>query len=229
MAETAKQLKPNTIKVEVERSEELNADHADLFVVIKGASLVTGRAALSKAREVAQLVADLKTCALTDEAIHLEGVYAEVVSGILSKSSRATYKLKIRCAKLDDLADVLGAITSQKNTTLQNIQWGYADSAAARQQWLAACIDQANRKAGVIATALGVKLLGVLSFSERFLDPESPIQPVSGGEHLDRAAFSRARAVSQDDLGTEVSHAKTITLYVEIEYYISEFITQGEA
>ncbi len=48
-----------TILVTVSQTEEIEADHADLFVTIRGASLFAGKAALTKAREVSQLVAAL--------------------------------------------------------------------------------------------------------------------------------------------------------------------------
>src|SRR6185437_2133667 len=87
-------------------------------------------------------------------------------SGLLTKSSSATYTLRVRCNKLDTLADVLGAITSQKTVELQNLEWGYPDDEALRTGWLVKCAQRANERAKQLSEALGVKLLGVHRFGE---------------------------------------------------------------
>jgi len=215
---------PDIIKVEVTHEEEVQADHADLFVTIKGTSLVTGEAALTKAREVSQLVTDLTTFGTDAADIHLEGVHAEVTSGILSKTSSAHYSLRIRCQKLEALADVLGVITTQKNTTLSYIKWGYPDEGDVRDAWLVECIQRANEKARKIAEGLGVRLVGVHTFAESYNDPESAYQPMPAGAFdEDRMMVKRRQRVTSEDLGMEVSHAKKVTLRIEVQYRVSEF------
>ena len=210
------------ILVTVSHEEEIEADHADLFVTIRGASLFTGQAALTKAREVAQLVAALQAVGISDSEIRLQGVRADVTSGVLGKTSSATYSLKIRCARLEMLAETLGAITSQKNTSLQSLVWGYADNEEQKLQWLDACIAQANAKAQRVAAGLEVRLLGVVSFSETYTDPEAGVSPRS---QSDGFGVSRARNPSTftEDLGMEVSHTKTIKLTISVTYRVSAF------
>lgn len=232
MAESPERVKPATILVSAEHEEEIFADRANLFVSIRGSSLVTGNAALTKAREVTQLVHDLKQFGVEDKDILLEGVYAEVSSGTLTKSSHATYQLKIHCSQLENLANLLGAITSQKNTTLRYIQWDYPDTDKLREQWLVSCIEQANRKASLISQALGVQLLGIYSFRDTYIDPESPQPPQY---MMPTAAMQAPRSrggsigITREDLGMEVSHAKKLMLRVEIEYKVSDFKEQGES
>ena len=48
--------KPDTIKVSANHREEIFASHANLFVTVKGSSVVSGNEAMKKAREVNQLV-----------------------------------------------------------------------------------------------------------------------------------------------------------------------------
>ena len=48
--------KPDTIKVTAFHREEVSATHVDLYVSVKGSSVVSGDAALKKAKEVNQLV-----------------------------------------------------------------------------------------------------------------------------------------------------------------------------
>src|SRR4026207_952149 len=105
--------KPDTIKVSAVHREELSATLADLFVTVKGSSVVSGDQALKKAKEVSQLVEALTSFGLSPEAIHLQGVHIETSSGALLKSSSAIYRLRIRCEKLDQLAELLDIVGSQ--------------------------------------------------------------------------------------------------------------------
>jgi len=59
----------NVITVSETQAHEIAADRADLHVTVEGASLFTGAEALKKAREVAQLVADLSASCPPPEAI----------------------------------------------------------------------------------------------------------------------------------------------------------------
>lgn len=225
---TMPEVKPDTVTVTVSEEKEIAADRADLLVTVRGSSLFTGETALSKAREVAQMVGDLRELGVKDEDILLESVHADVSSGVLGKSSSATYSLKIHCERLDRLADMLGVITSQKNTKLKAIIWGYPENEE-RDDWLDACIQRANKKARRIAEALGVRLTGVRWFYEGYTDEEARVYPQSPPAEYDmmyeRAAMSRAAParVTSDELGTAVSHSKTVQLSVTIDYHISRF------
>ena len=213
------------ITVDVARSDEIAADHADLSVTIEGASLVTGGQALQKAREVAQLVAALGEAGIPQDDIHLQGVSAKVSSGALLKTSQAKYRLRIRCAKLERLADALGAVTSQKNTMLGEIVWGYPDEEALKDVWLEDCARRAHGRARRIAVGLGVRLTGVHSFVESSLDIGR--RTVSDGVEGPAPAFMRRRAVEErvsgEELGLDVSHTKRVELRVRAEYRVSGY------
>lgn len=214
--------KLDVIEIVVEDRAEVEADHAHFLVTIRGVSGFTGRAALNKAREVAALVAELKHFGVSDEDITLEGVRADVTTGTFGKTSSASYELKIRCGDLEQLPDLLGVITSQKNTSMRSIVWGYSDTDAARQRLLAACLQQANARAQQIAQGLGVKLLGVHRFGEQEKDSEQGQQFTP--HDVDMAApMRRAHAVNAEELGMEIAHSKPIALRVEVQYHISRF------
>jgi len=136
----------------------------------------------------------------------------------LLKSSSATYRLRIRCEKLDQLADMLDIVGSQKNAALERIQWKYSEDAA-REQGLEAALEKAKARAGKVAAALDVKLLGVYDFMENSYDEEMPIpfQP--------QAAMlkSRAAATADQNLGMDIQHSKTIQVNVDIWYRVSAF------
>jgi uncharacterized protein YggE len=211
--------KPDTIKISVSQREEIFANHADLFVTVKGSSVVSGDQALKKAKEVSQLVEALTNFGLSPETVHLQGVHIEIASGMLLKSSSATYRLKIQCEKLDQLADILDIIASQKNAALERIQWKYPDETA-RERGLEAVLEKAKLKADKVAKSLGVKLLGVYDLIENNFDEEMPFPQFAA-----QAAPMKARGVvvSEPSLGMDILHSKTITISVDIWYRVSEF------
>ncbi len=205
--------KPDTIKISASQREEIFANHADLFVTVKGSSVVSGDQALKKAKEVSQLVEALTNFGLSPEAMHLQGVH------ILLKSSSATYRLKIQCEKLDQLADILDIIASQKNAALERIQWKYPDETT-RERGLETVLEKAKLKADKVAKSLGVKLLGVYDLIENNFDEEMPFPQFAA-----QAAPMKARGVvvSEPSLGIDILHSKTITISVDIWYRVSAF------
>lgn len=211
--------KPDTIHISASQREEIQATHADLIVAVRGSSLVSGDQALKKAKEVNQLVEELTGFGLPAEAIHLQSVYAEASGGALLRSSSATYRLRIRCEKLEQFADLLGILTSQKNASLEQTVWKYDDEAA-RERNLEGALARARSKAQKVAAALGVKLLGVYSLNETLVDGEAPFQQAMFG------AQPKARGVGvvpQPGLGMDIQHSKTVEVQVEVEYRVSGF------
>lgn len=209
--------KPDTIKVSASHKEEIFADRADLFVTVRGSSLVGGNEAMKKAKEVSQLVEALTGFGLSPDAIQLQGVRIETSSGALLKSSSATYRLKIKCEKLDQLAELLDIVASQKNAALERIQWKYLEEAG-RERALEQALEKAKSKAQKVAASLGVKLLGVYDFMENNFDEERPPMPFQAMEMKARAA-----SAPEPSLGMEIQHSKTITVNVDIWYRVSAF------
>lgn len=211
--------KPDTIEVSATQREEIEASYADLYVSVKGSSLVSGNAALEKADEVRKLVEELGQAGLAEEKITLQSVYAETTSGALLSSSSASYHLRLRCEELEKFAAILGVITGQKNTTIEKIEWQYPDEALIEQA-LEKAIQKADAKARKIAEKLGVRLLGVYDFSEKTHDQEPPTTQVTFG------AQGKSRAmgmVAASDLGMTIQHSKTIEVRVIVDYRISGF------
>ncbi len=213
--------KPDTIKISASQREEIFANHADLFATVKGSSVVSGDQALKKAKEVSQLVEALTSFGLSSEAVHLQGVHIETASGMLLKSSSATYRLKIQCEKLDQLADILDIIASQKNAALERIQWKYPDETT-RERGLETVLEKAKLKADKVAKSLGVKLLGVYDLIENNFDED---EEMPFPQFAAQAAPMKARGVvvSEPSLGIDILHSKTITISVDIWYRVSAF------
>ena len=212
--------KPDTIKVSAFHREEIFASHANLYVTVKGSSVVSGNEAMKKAREVSQLVEALTSFGLSPEAIHLQGVRIETASGTLLKSSSAVYHLKVKTEKLDQLAGLLDIIAEQKNASLERIEWKYPEDEA-RERGLESAIAKGKAKAEKVAAAMGVKLLGVYDFMENSYDEERPPMPFQAMEM--GMAKTRAASAPEPSLHMDIQHSKTIHVNVDIWYRISSF------
>lgn len=213
-------IKPDTVKITASQREEVPASHADLFVTVRGSSVVSGKEAVKKAKEVSQFVDELVHFGIPAENVHLQGVHVETSSGALLKSSSATYRLRVRCEQLDQVPELLDIIAAQKNAILERIAWKYPDEAA-RERLLEAAIAGARTKAEKVSAALGVKLLGVYQFTENTFDEEAPYLQFQAAAPQKRALGLAAGA--EPSLGMDIQHSKTIQINVEIEYRVSEF------
>lgn len=209
--------KPDTIKVSAFHKEELFASHANLYVTVKGSSIVSGNEAMKKAKEVSQLVEALTRFGLSQDAIHLQGVHIEAASGTLLKSSSAMYRLKVKAEKVEQIAGLLDIIADQKNATLEQIEWKYPEDEA-RDHGLESAIAKGKAKAEKVAASLGVKLLGVYDFIENAFDQEAPV-PFAAQSLMMKP---RAAAVADEpNLNMDVQHSKTIQVNVDIWYRVS--------
>ena len=211
--------KPDTIKVSVAHREEIFASHANLHVTVRGSSVVSGNEAMKKAREVNQLVEALTHFGLSPDSVQLLGVHIETSSGTLLKSSSATYRLRVHLEMLDSLAEVLDILASQKNATLERIEWKYPEQDA-QERGLESAIAKGKAKAEKVASAMGVKLLGVYDFMENTFDEERPPMPFQAAE---RSMKTFAAVADQPSLGMDIQHSKTIHVNVEIWYRVSSF------
>jgi uncharacterized protein YggE len=211
--------KPDTIKVSALHREEIFASHANLFVTVRGSSVISGNEAMKKAKEVSQLVEALTGFGLGPEAVQLLGVHIETSSGTLLKSSSAIYRLRIRSENTDQIADLLDMIASQKNAILERIEWKYPEESA-QERGLEAAITKVKAKAEKVAAALGVKLLGVYEFMEGTFDEERPPMPFRAEAVMMK---SRAAVADEPSLDMDIQHSKTIHINVDIWYRVSEF------
>jgi len=210
--------KPDTIKVSATHREEIFASHANLFVTVRGSSVVSGNEAMKKAREVSQLVEALTSFGLSPEAVQLLGIHIETSSGTLLKSSSAIYRLRVRSEKLDQIAEMLDIIASQKNAVLERIEWKYPEELA-QERGLESAITKGKAKAEKVASALGVKLLGVYDFMEGTFDEERPI-PFQAQTMMMK---SREAVADEPSLGMDIQHSKTVQVNVDIWYRVSSF------
>jgi uncharacterized protein YggE len=213
--------KPDTITVVVSHREEIRADKADIYLTAKAASLVTGDAALKKAKEVAQVVTQLTAAGVDRDHIALRGVQGDRNTPIIGPFNPANYLIRVHCPELERLPDLLAIITAQRNVILDQLIWRFPDDEAVQARWLEACLASAREKAGRIAASLGVKLLGVHSLRETWTDP---------GDDQKRVLFNSTRAAlakAGGERGTEISFplvtTKQIEVQVEVVFRVSAY------
>lgn len=213
------------INVSISRQMEVAADRVRLRVYVRGASLFSTAMALTRAREVAQLVEQLSAVGVGNEDIQVVSVNAQVATGMVLKSSEVTYTLSVTCGAIERIPEVLGAITSQKNVQIAGMEWLYPDEQGARAALTDSAILEANDKAKRIAASLGVGLLGVHRFTEKYSGEERQVSYQDYGESVGRY---RAKVMPQTvDLGMEISHTKTVELSIDVQYRISGFVLPG--
>ncbi|MFT3924929.1 MAG: SIMPL domain-containing protein [Myxococcales bacterium] len=195
----------STLEVVGDYEEDLTAHQVDVFVSIHGSSTFTGRAALSKAKEVSSLVQALVQLGIPESSIDLESVRAEVRSGFLGKSSSAFYQLRVRVEDLERLPGVLGAVAAATQASLDRLTWRYPDDEATEARLLARATQRAMEKCKAIAQALDVPLLGVHCAQElRQHEPQEYMVTLGGAP-----GAMRARGVSEEaDLGVAIQHRR---------------------
>jgi len=208
-------VRETTISITATRRKEIAADKADVHVTIKGSSVVTGNAALKKAKEVNELVTALLAVGVKDDELSLRGIQIHSSGGVLTRNSSASYSLRIRCSRLELLGEILGAISAQKNASLDHLTWRYPDLASIQKEWLDNCIAEAKERAAHIAAALGVKLLAIHSFSEVWKDPEEVVIRTQG------PVAARPQELTREiDLGFNLSHSKVVEQRVDLTYVV---------
>lgn len=207
--------KPDTIKISASHKEEISSTHADLHVTVRGASIMGSDQAMQKAKEVSQLVNDLKAAGFPEEKVFLQGTYFETASRTLLKSSNAVYRLRLRCDDLGQVPVLLEVIASRKNAVLESLDWLYPEEEA-YEKALDAALAKAQARAQKIAAALGVKLLGVYDLMENSFDEEPP-------RYRAVMMMKSEAAPEERSLDLDVQHTKTINVNVEIWYRVSPF------
>lgn len=114
----------------------------------------------------------LRNIGFPDNAVSVESISADVTQGPLTKSSAATYQLRVRCNDVALVATLLSELPNLKNADLRGIEWRYPRFEDARVQWLRESVQVANRKAAALAEGLNVTLAGIHRCSEKVTEEE---------------------------------------------------------
>ena len=159
--------RPATFVVDVEREYVETADRCDLWLLVRGSTFFSGHAALTQAEEVAKVVAAVVGAGVPREAVRLADVAVDAKAGVLTRSTSASYTLRVELNDLALLADVLTAATGPKTCTLIRREFRFSEDAAATDRWLAEVLADARRRAAALAAAAGVTVGPVTEITHR--------------------------------------------------------------
>lgn len=140
-----------------------------------------------------------------------------VQSGIFSKSSAATYQLRIRVNQLDAVAGVLGVISAAKQMTLERLDWQYPNDAQEHARLLARATSNGLIKAKAVAEALQQTLGSLLLAQESAFSA-----PVHEQSFAGRAPMMMARQRAEPaDLGMQVQQHRRVKCEVRLAFGVS--------
>jgi uncharacterized protein YggE len=193
-----------------------------VHTTLVASKLFSGRAALTNAEELRRLVTALVKRGLREDAIALEGASLDISTGMFSKSSSVTYRVRIRVSDLDRLPDVLDAITDCKDAAITYLEWDYT-SASSVVELLAECATRAIAKAHRLASALGVSIAGIQTVEEEQLtEPASHAMTAAYGAGMPMMARARRTAsVASELAGLDLAPRKQVGVRVKLAYRIA--------
>lgn len=188
-----------------------------IHVTLTGDRFFSGRAAFEKAVELRKLVMALGERDIAETAIALSGATLDVSTGLFTKSSSVTYRVRVRIDDIERLPDAFDAIAECKQATLTHVEWDYASSAS--DELLASCATRAMGKAKRLAAALGVTLGGVHSVHEEIIEEGAPYPHVMHAPE-GMAMMARRRSVGTELAGLDLAPTKKVGVRVRIAYAI---------
>ncbi|MFH1919430.1 MAG: SIMPL domain-containing protein [Planctomycetota bacterium] len=220
-------MKPDTITVRILTESELDADSADLTVIVEGSSVFSGAEAVKKAKELRALIDSLKEAGLDESRVKLRSVEINSQSFALIKTSSAKYVVSVKTVAIEMLPAVLGAVASHKGVHLSRLKWNYSGlketRSRLREEALADALGQAQRDAEV----LGVRVLGVHQIMEQAQGRDYNPEYIAG----DSADFLGMRAGGKPQpIGLQLGNSTTVSLDIRAEFRVSPIgqIHQGE-
>jgi len=209
---------PDTISVRVVNEAEVDADSADLTVVVEGSSVFSGSEALKKAKELQALIDALKEAGVDEQRVKLRSVEVNSQTFAMIKTSSAKYVVSIKTVAVEQLPQVLGTVASHKGAKLSRLTWNYGTLTATRNRLRCDALVQAIQQARADASALGVTVLGIYQLSEesrgRVYNPEY----IAGNS----ADFLAVRSLGGlPEIGFHLGNSTTATLDLRAKFRVS--------
>jgi uncharacterized protein YggE len=210
-------MKSDTITIRVVSEAEIDADSADLTVVVEGTTVFSGAEAFKKAKELRALIDAVKDVGVDESRVKLRSVDINSQSFALIKTSSAKYVATIKTVTVETLPAVLSAIASQKGTKLTRLKWNYAKlkdtRSCLRREALADALQQAKSDADV----LGVAVLGIHDLAEESRGRDYNAEYISGDSSDFLGMRSRG---AQQDIGFQLGNSTTVTLDLRAEFRV---------
>lgn len=210
------------LHVSEQASEEVAPVAANLDIILTSDSFFSGRAAFEKATELKQLTRALAARDIPLDAVSLQGASMQVETGIFTRSSHVTYRVRIHVKNVERVADALDAIAESKKATLYSTTWDYGDGVP--PALLARCTKNAMTKAAAMAEALGVEIDNVHEIREDGVGgaPEYPVAPMSYSGLPGGAGAMKGRASIASEVGDlELAPRRKVTVKVTLQLEVS--------
>ncbi len=213
---------PPRLVVAEEAWEDVRPTAAILRVALTADRFFSDRAVLEKAEELRRLVTSLSARGVPADAVSLEGATLDVASGLFTRSSSVTYRVRILVKDVERVADVIDAIAESKRATLSGVEWEYRSASRAPSPMLGECAARALAKAHALAAALSVKVVRIRSVREEELSDRGPVAshlPYGGPQ----SALLKSRSSVASELGgLELAPTKKVGLRVHLECEVAE-------
>lgn len=224
MAESTPDLR--TLEVHDSATGEVPPTSVDLHVVLTGERFFQGRAAFEKAEELRKLAEALAKIGVPSSALSLEGASIDVSTGLFSRSSSVTYRVRIRLEDLELLGGVLELVSEAKKATLSRLAWSYDGGSAEEGELLDIAGARAVAKAKRLASAVGARL-GALRTVREDRQGEEPIEPpMPLGMGPMRASSMQGPGgppgVASELGGLELAPKRRLTVHVHLSYALDE-------
>ena len=217
----------DTICVRTIAEAELDADSADLSLVIEGSSVFSGNEAFKKAKEVRELVESLKQAGVSEQKIKLRSVEVNSQSLLLIKSSSAKYRLSIKMVKLELLPAILNAIAGHKGAKLTRLEWNYSQLQATRRRLRQDALRDALVQARLDAEVLGIDVLGIHRLEEVVRERDYNREYIDlDSEQVLAAADTRRRTI---DVGFQLGNSTTVKIELRSEFRVSSLSEKAKS
>jgi uncharacterized protein YggE len=213
-------IQPGILRVSATAERELEASSSRVHFTLEGETFVYGNAALSRSREVADLVSKFKALGLLESEIQVVSVTAKIQSGTLLKSTRAVFRLCLNVRDLSKLTDVLGLIVSAKNANLDLLEWMFEEEAVLLELVVQA-MKKVAHKAEVMVQAIGKKIAGLHSASDSSELPHFAPVTFAQESGMDMMRMRAPKGGSMD-LGTELRGSKMLSSQVVAEFWVTD-------
>lgn len=214
-------MQPDTITVRVVNEAEIDADSADLTVVVEGSSVFSGTEAFKKAKELQVLISSLKEAGIDEQRMKLRSVEVNSHSFAMIKTSSAKYVVSIKAVAVELLPQVLGAVASHKGAKLSRLTWNYGALKATRSRLRREALVEAMKQARADASALGVRVLGIHQLTEDSRGKDYNPEYIAG-DSADFLAVRSSRSGPQE-IGFHLGNSTTATLDLRAVFRVSPF------
>jgi uncharacterized protein YggE len=204
---------------------EIAPTSVSVDITLTGDKFFSGNAAFSKAEELRRLAEALASRGIPKAALSLAGATVDVSSGMFTKSSSVTYRVRVVVEDLDLLGSVLDAVSEAKKASLMRLDWNYDDHGAEERQLLRTAGERAAAKARVLAESVGGRLGALHSVREERI--AELLHEVTYGAAPVAARMRAGGSIAEELGGLELAPKKQVMVRVAVAYLIEPTAVAG--